>query len=253
MSDSKEELVSVPRPNDDRNGLRRCRDCGVWKPVEDFHTSPRRPSGRGSYCQPCFNERSKASYAKRVKEKHGREVRPPRRVPLGHRYCPDCEAVKPLAEFPRNRSGFGGHGGYCEPCHNRRGREAKQRLYGGNRQYHLIRRYGIGQEEFDELLAEQGGVCAICGAESPEHVDHDHETGYIRGILCFNCNGGLGQFRDNETYLRHAIGYLSATASRRQVHPGFYQVLSPLRGRRPRSAGARAQVRSHAGGTLPLT
>jgi hypothetical protein len=57
-----------------------------------------------------------------------------------------------------------------------------------------MRRYGIGAAEFDELDAQQGGVCAICGRESPEHVDHDHETGKVRGILCFNCNGGLGQF-----------------------------------------------------------
>jgi hypothetical protein len=52
--------------------------------------------------------------------------------------------------------------------------------------FHLRRRYKIGQKEFDALLAEQGGVCAICGAPSPEHVDHDHVFGNVRGILCFN-------------------------------------------------------------------
>ena len=77
----------------------------------------------------------------------------------------------------------------------RAGDETKQRLYGGTREYHLRRRYGIGEKEFQELLAEQGGVCAICGAPDPQHLDHDHRTGWVRGILCFNCNGGLGQFQ----------------------------------------------------------
>ncbi|WP_306205106.1 endonuclease VII domain-containing protein [Actinoplanes sp. RD1] len=196
--------------------------------------SSKRPDGRGSYCKECFNVRSKASYAKKVKERHGREVVPPRVVPDGHRYCPDCESVKPLTDFPRNRSGRGGHGRYCKPCHNVRGVEGKKRLYGGTREYHLRHRYGIGQAEFDALLAEQGGVCAICGAADPEHVDHDHRTGYVRGILCFNCNGGLGQFRDNPAYLAQAITYLKGTTWQRVlIHPGVYRISSPTRGRLP--------------------
>jgi hypothetical protein len=83
-------------------------------------------------------------------------------------------------------------------------------LYGGSRHYHLKHRYGIGADEFDELVRQQGGVCAICGRENPEHVDHDHDTGEVRGILCFNCNGGLGQFRDSIDALRAAASYLEA-------------------------------------------
>lgn len=86
----------------------------------------------------------------------------------------------------------------------------------------------------EELLADQDGVCAICGAANPEHVDHDHATGYIRGILCFNCNGGLGQFRDSIKYLGKAIDYLKGTTCQRfLIHPGVYQLRSPRRGRRP--------------------
>lgn len=223
----------MPLPNDDRDGRRRCRDCGQWKPLEEFHTSPRRPSGRGSYCQPCYNVRSKASYAKRIKEKDGREVRTPRAVPDGHRYCPDCQVVKPLDDFPRSRSGRGGHGRYCKPCHNVKGRKNKEKLFGSTREYHLRRRYGIGEKEVQQLLAEQGGVCAICGAADPEHVDHDHVTGYIRGILCFNCNGGLGHFRDNLARMNSAIAYLKATSRHVEEHPGVYRVLSPRRGMHP--------------------
>lgn len=223
----------MPRPNDDQDGLRRCRDCGTWKPLDEFHANPRRPTGRGSYCQPCFNTRSKASYAKRIREKHRREVNSPRIVPSGHRYCPDCEVVKPLDDFPRNRADSTGYGTYCKPCHNARTRATRQRLYGWSREYHLRRRYGIGQKEFDELLAAQGGVCGICGGAEPEHVDHDHVTGYIRGVLCFNCNGGLGHFRDDIARMNKAIAYLSATSRHVEVHPGVHRVLVPRQGMHP--------------------
>ncbi|WP_433528618.1 endonuclease VII domain-containing protein [Micromonospora sp. CA-263727] len=219
---------------DDQNGQRRCRDCGEWKALEEFCSSSKRPLGRGSYCKPCFNERSKASYAKRMRLKQGRGVKQAREVPEGHRFCADCDSVKPLVEFPRNRADSSGYATYCKPCHNTRTRETKQRLYGGSREYHLRRRYGIGQKEFDELLAEQGGVCGVCGDLDPEHVDHDHRTGWVRGILCFNCNGGLGQFRDSPTRLARAITYLRGTTWQRVlIHPGVYQMCSPTRGRPP--------------------
>ena len=101
---------------------------------------------------------------------------------------------------------------YCNPCHNARGKETVKRLYGSSRHYHLKRRYGIGAQDFEELVERQGGVCPICGAQNPEHVDHDHVTGQVRGILCFNCNGGLGQFRDSTDALRAAAIYLERRA-----------------------------------------
>jgi Recombination endonuclease VII len=52
------------------------------------------------------------------------------------------------------------------------------------------------------MLAAQGGVCAVCEKPDPEHVDHDHETGVVRGMLCFNCNQALGNARDDVEVLR---------------------------------------------------
>lgn len=224
----------MPRGLDDRDGARRCRDCGQWKSLEQFCANSKRPTGRGSYCKDCFNERSKASYARRVREKHGREVRLGLAVPAGHKFCPDCASIKPLAEFPRNRSDSTGYTSYCKPCHNVRGRESRDRLHGGSREYHLRRRYGIGQIEFDEMLAAQAGRRAICGGPDPQHVDHDHRNGWVRGILCFNCNGGLGQFKDDPKLLAGAYTYLKGTTWQRAlIHPGVYQMCSPTRGRPP--------------------
>jgi hypothetical protein len=122
--------------------------------------------------------------------------------------CLDCGQEKPVEDFPRNRSSGTGRGVYCKPCHNARGRETRRRLYGGSRHYHLKRRYGIGAADFDALLTEQGMLCPICLKRPAEHVDHDHKTKKVRGILCEQCNGGLGQFKDNVQTIRNAIEYL---------------------------------------------
>jgi hypothetical protein len=213
--------------------FRKCRDCGEIKPLSDFHASPRRKEGRGSYCKPCFNERSKKSYAKRLQETSGREVRTRLAIPDGHRHCPDCGQIKPLTDFPRNKRGRAGFGSYCKPCHNTRGKVSVAGR-GGSREYHSRRRYGIGQTEFDGLLAEQGGRCAICGGADPQHVDHDHRTGWVRGLLCFNCNGGLGQFKDDPKLLAGAYTYLKGTTWQRVlIHPGVFQMCSPMRARPP--------------------
>jgi len=88
--------------------------------------------------------------------------------------------------------------------------EGKRRERAG----HLKRKYGITIEQYDELLAGQGGGCAICGREPrPDislHLDHDHESGQLRGILCFRCNNALGDFDDDLGLLRAAIRYLES-------------------------------------------
>ena len=122
--------------------------------------------------------------------------------------CPSCRRTLPLDEFPRNRSARDGRGSYCRPCHNRIGRENRERRHGSTRHHHLVRRHGITGAQADALVEAQGGRCAICGERPAEHVDHDHATGSVRGMLCFNCSGGLGRFRDRPELLRLAAAYL---------------------------------------------
>jgi hypothetical protein len=79
------------------------------------------------------------------------------------------------------------------------------------RKRRLLRVYGITVEEYDRRLADQGGVCAICGGtESPLSVDHCHESKRVRGLLCKSCNLGLGKFGDSAETLRRALAYLLA-------------------------------------------
>lgn len=80
-----------------------------------------------------------------------------------------------------------------------------------NRQY----LYGITPEQWEEMLAAQGGVCAICkasawgGNHNRPNADHDHATGKFRGILSHSCNNGLGRFHDDPMLLASAIVYLT--------------------------------------------
>jgi hypothetical protein len=148
-------------------------------------------------------------------------------VPDGHKWCPDCATVKPLADFVRNASQPSGLAGYCKPCHNARGKASKEKV-GGSRTYHLKRRYGICAADADLMLAAQGGLCAICRAAPAVHVDHDHATDAVRELLCFNCNGGLGQFRDDPAVLRVAAEYVEKHRERQR--PGRPR---PLARRRP--------------------
>jgi Recombination endonuclease VII len=80
------------------------------------------------------------------------------------------------------------------------------------RRGHLKRRFGISAAEYDALLAQQGGACAICRRRSKYRlcVDHCHLTGRIRGLLCYSCNLALGHLKDDQASLVAALAYLGA-------------------------------------------
>jgi hypothetical protein len=78
--------------------------------------------------------------------------------------------------------------------------------------YNLKKKYGMTKAEYDDMLALQGGRCAICKKRFPgrPHIDHDHETNVVRGLLCACCNRGLGAFKDDPKAVEAALNYLRA-------------------------------------------
>ena len=64
------------------------------------------------------------------------------------------------------------------------------------------------------LVLQQNNLCAMCAGGEPRHVDHNHTTGTVRGILCFNCNRGIAKFDEDPVIMRRAIDYLSSVGPR---------------------------------------
>lgn len=149
------------------------------------------------------------------------------------RCCTKCNVTKPLTEYYyRQRTGRnGGRPGYirvCKVCvirssnlareRNKEDPVARQAYLRGQRERTLRRLYGISIETYEAMLNSQGGRCAICRSSSPGSakdrynraflVDHDHETGIVRGLLCRKCNTGLGVFNDSVDHLTKAQAYL---------------------------------------------
>lgn len=85
-----------------------------------------------------------------------------------------------------------------------------------------LRKYGITESDYEDQLQVQQGRCAICRTNTPWtrssvwHVDHCHSSGAFRGLLCSNCNTGLGQFKDNIEFLKAAIEYLENPPRKQQ-------------------------------------
>lgn len=128
--------------------------------------------------------------------------------------CKKCGEAKPVDEFHRHATNKDGRRGSCKPCDILLTAEWHAAHPDYYRRKHLRRTYGITLEQYHDLLTSQSGGCACCGAtraggsSDSFHVDHCHETGKIRGLLCNNCNIGIGALGDNASGVARALAYL---------------------------------------------
>ena len=99
-----------------------------------------------------------------------------------------------------------------------------------DRKSYLMRKYGMTIEQYDAMLEAQGGGCFICSCTPREdislHVDHDHSTGKVRGILCFRCNNALADFQEDPELLRKAAAYVSWHANQEEIQLARARALS---------------------------
>lgn len=116
-------------------------------------------------------------------------------------------AADPAKFTERGRAWRAANPDRAKACANARYAQNRERI----RQQKLTRTFGLGPNEYERMLAEQSGLCAICSlppGETALAVDHDHETGAVRGLLCSRCNMALGGFRDSPEILTAALEYL---------------------------------------------
>lgn len=171
---------------------KKCSRCGVFRTESDWHASQLKRSG--GWCKPCY----RAWHRERYAPKEGADDSP--------RDCRWCgETYRPKGRHVSF---------YC----SRKCKEAERRETGQDREQHLLRKYGISSADYDRMLAEQGGGCALCGVR-PEnlttgryrtflHVDHCHDSGQVRGLLCPDHNLLLGRFGDDVEMFRKVVKYL---------------------------------------------
>lgn len=211
--------------------MKTCNRCDVEKPLSEFYKGGLAPDGHVYTCKPCIGvvKRQRRQELKNRSEEELAAAAAAR----GPRLCRRCDVVKVPDDYPVDRGHHTARGQYCKPCSAANTikyrdvispelyRARKKASYGRNREtvrrYRLKVNFGMTLAQYDEMLAIQDGKCAICresetatvvGKVMELAVDHDHETGEVRALLCGNCNKGLGNFRDSPEVLLAAVSYL---------------------------------------------
>ena len=184
--------------------MKRCPSCGETKPSSDFGRNRALKDGLSFYCLACNRERNNAWY-RQSRRRLGKAVRDHSWIPEGYRWCPSCEQPVAHDDYVRNARTASGFGSRCRACDR-----------AVNSAYYFYRRYKLTKKQVAEIRAAQDDRCAICGDPEPQHLDHDHDSGAIRQLLCQRCNHGLGLLRDDPAVLRAAADYVEQHRERQR-------------------------------------
>jgi|SRR5580658_330414 hypothetical protein len=143
----------------------------------------------------------------------------------GTMVCTLCLTAKHVSNFCADRTRVKLLNSWCRKCVSERSLEARKTNPEKERDNNFLKslrlRNRITIAQYNSLLSQQNGGCAICGAVSGRvgkvrlYVDHDHESGTIRGLLCQKCNSGLGLFQDSANLVRTAAAYLQKTLEKK--------------------------------------
>tara|TARA_R110000787_G_C13126306_1_gene415524 strand:+ start:118 stop:528 length:411 start_codon:yes stop_codon:yes gene_type:complete len=129
--------------------------------------------------------------------------------------CYTCKETKSYANFYKVAANNDGHSGVCGSCKLAYNQNYKKVNKDRVRDAYLRKTYGVSLIEVNKLFAEQEGRCDICGIHEKhcKHqrlgVDHDHDSGAVRGLLCANCNTGIGLLQDSSEFTQKATAYLA--------------------------------------------
>lgn len=133
----------------------------------------------------------------------------------GSRVCKVCDARKPMVEFYRCGPSREYRSRTCRGCWAVRDANRGSAAWSDevDREYRLRQTYGISSEQYDKAMARQNGRCAICQVEFDDdvivHLDHCHDSGKVRGLLCMGCNRAIGYFGEDVESMRRAITYVT--------------------------------------------
>lgn len=177
-----------------------CLKCNTPKPLKAF---PGRHLGYNDWCRACVRDATQSA-------------------PEGMKFCTRCKETLEISDFPTSMVYGKMHmSSWCAQCKIKYGVDHFKRThtFEESRDKSLRSLYGITLEDYNRMLEEQGGVCAICkGDESFIHwrskkkypliVDHCHMTGAVRGILCNGCNHALGLLQENPDRARALLQYI---------------------------------------------